>query len=98
MGAGITVVFSLIGEPFHWIETGPLAQVTRWKIGFDPILFQAYYVGNSAILGIAEAIWGCKCQRKRTHRAKSSIGVLSIIEAGVTKVAKMIRALPPSTT
>ena len=43
------------------------------------------------------AILGCNCQHKRTQQARSSIGVLSIIEAGVTKAARMIRALPPST-
>ncbi len=42
--------------------------------------------------------WGWSFQRNETRRSKSDSGVFSRTSAGVTRAAKMIRALPPSTT
>src|SRR6266516_2983685 len=41
---------------------------------------------------------GQSFQRKRTRQSRSSIGWLSVPSNGVTSAARMMRALPPSTT
>ena len=42
--------------------------------------------------------WGRIFLRKQTRHSRSRIAWLSMTSAGVTRAARMMRALPPSTT
>jgi len=48
---------------------------------------------------VSPVTWrGRRCQRKQVCQIRARIGMFSITSDGVTRAARMMRALPPSTT
>jgi hypothetical protein len=92
------VAFSFVVKQTRRIQTGTLAKISDGQISANTILFQSCMLVIVPKVVSPTAIAGNNCQRKQTQRAKSIIGVFSMMEAGVTNAARIMRALPSSTT
>src|SRR6266496_5562146 len=90
LGANIMVLLRVILKEIGWIILGALAKIRGREIGFDPAFFQTNNIGHGAMPGIAHSqLWLDPPSKTRTQSTKSRMGVLSMIEAGVTKALKM---------
>jgi len=63
-----------------------------------PAISRPAIFGAVPYLASAVTVVGLRFHFEQTQDTMSNIGVLSMMEAGITRALKMIRALPPSTT
>jgi hypothetical protein len=95
----VDIVLGIIAKLFRREKRRIIGIVPHRKIGSDPVLFEFRNVSDGSICGVTHGNARMHLPTK-THppRATSSIGILSVIVAGVTKAARITRAFPPSTT
>ena len=96
--ANVMILFGFVMKLVRVIITGSVANIWNgYKRPYAAFSRPAIF-GAVPYLASAVTVVGLRFHFEQAQFTISSMGVLSIMEAGVTRALKMIRALPPSTT